>query len=55
MILPFTSLSMCFDSVNYFVDMPSVRIYISSHHIVNIAKARILIVNIANVRILCRK
>ncbi|KAI9161739.1 hypothetical protein LWI28_020276 [Acer negundo] len=23
MILPFTSLSMCFDSVNYFVDMPS--------------------------------
>jgi hypothetical protein len=26
MILPFTPLSMSFDNVNYYVDMPSVRI-----------------------------
>lgn len=25
MILPFTPLAMCFDEVNYFVDMPPVR------------------------------
>lgn len=29
MILPFTPLTMSFDSVNYYVDMPSVRIYSS--------------------------
>ena len=29
MILPFTPLAMSFDSVNYYVDMPSVRILIS--------------------------
>lgn len=32
MILPFTPLSMSFDSVNYYVDMPSVRIYFPSFH-----------------------
>lgn len=31
MILPFTPLAMSFDSVNYYVDMPSVRFY--SFHI----------------------
>lgn len=29
MILPFTPLTMSFDSINYYVDMPSVRILIS--------------------------
>jgi hypothetical protein len=27
MVLPFTPLAMSFDSVNYYVDMPAVRIY----------------------------
>lgn len=37
MILPFTPLSMSFDSVNYYVDMPSVRIYFPSFHMTGVS------------------